>query len=282
VTVEIPAIPEDYRLVATRLTKMHKLGVQHLNLHQLCATPYNYQNYIRRGYTFLHFPHTPIFESEITALKILKFALDHRINLPINYCSLTYKNRLQGKGQRAGWASVVKSDHEELTQTGYIRRLSIQAPSKNIKKIVMALKQNKRPKALFSLNNAGTEISFHASCLKGLDLDGFDITLDYFESQLGTTDYSSETSEKIMLDPRKEIFVKKQLMAQYKGLSALGIKSFQELFFKNTAEEEVIKLFLKSYRLKKKEDIDLMMKEVGCLMACKQFERLETGFPELY
>ncbi|MFA5167084.1 MAG: radical SAM protein [Candidatus Omnitrophota bacterium] len=282
VTVEIPAIPEDYRIVTTCLAKMCKLGVQHLNLHQLQTTQNNYRNFIHRNYTFLHSPLIPIFESEITALKLMKFALNHRINLPINYCSAAYKNRLQAKGLRERLASVVKNDHEELTQTGHIRRLSIQASSENIRKIVAMLKQNKCPEALFSLNDAGTEIFFHTSRLKGLDLEGFDSTPSYFEPQLSRTGYSSETAEKMMLDSRNGIFIKKQLITQYKGLSALGMKSFQKLFFENAAEGKVIKHFLKSYELKTKEDFDLMIKEADFLKACKQFERLEAGFPELY
>jgi len=282
VTIEIPAIPEDYQFVATRLAKMRKLGVRYLNLHQLCATQNNYKDYIRRNYTFLHFPSTSIFESEITALRLMKFALDHRINLPINYCSSAYKGRLQAKGQRERLASVVKSDYEELTQTGHIRRLSLQASSENIRKIVMMLKQNKCPEPLFSLNDAGTEIFLHISCLKGLDLEGFNAALNYFEPQVGTIGYSSETAEKVILDSRKGVFIKKQLMTQYKDLSALGMKSFQELFFENAVEEEVMKSFLKNYKLKTKEDSDLMMREAGYLRACEQFERLEAGFPEFY
>ena len=144
------------------------------------------------------------------------------------------------------------------------------------------LKRNKCPEPLFSLNDAGTEIFFHASHLKGLGLEGFDSTLSYFEPQLSGTGYSSEAAEKMMLDSRNGIFIKKQLITQYKGLSVLGMKSFQKLFFENTAEGKVIQHFLKSYELKTKEDFDLMMKEAAFLKACKQFERLKAGFPELY
>lgn len=53
VTVEIPAIPEDYGIVKRCLTKMQNIGVNHLNIHQLCTTKSNYKNLIDRGYTFL-------------------------------------------------------------------------------------------------------------------------------------------------------------------------------------------------------------------------------------
>ena len=56
VTVEIPAIPEDYEIVKRCLPRMKALGVAHLNLHQLHASRYCYKQFVARGYTFLHQP----------------------------------------------------------------------------------------------------------------------------------------------------------------------------------------------------------------------------------
>ena len=39
VTVEIPAIPEDYEILKKCLPRMKAIGVAHLNLHQLFASP---------------------------------------------------------------------------------------------------------------------------------------------------------------------------------------------------------------------------------------------------
>ena len=51
VAVEIPAIPEDYETVRKLLPDMQKIGVRHLNLHQLYASEHNYRELARRGYT---------------------------------------------------------------------------------------------------------------------------------------------------------------------------------------------------------------------------------------
>jgi len=87
VTVEIPAIPEDFDLVKGLLGKMETAGVNFLNLHQLTATEYNYKAFRRRNYHLLHQPNIPVFETEICALRLLLFARENQISLPINYCS---------------------------------------------------------------------------------------------------------------------------------------------------------------------------------------------------
>jgi len=55
VTVETPAIPEDYEVLKKCIFKMQEIGVNHLNIQQLCSTRHNYRNFISRNYTFLHF-----------------------------------------------------------------------------------------------------------------------------------------------------------------------------------------------------------------------------------
>jgi pyruvate formate-lyase activating enzyme-like uncharacterized protein len=95
VTIEIPAIPEDYEKLKKCLPQMKAIGVAHLNLHQLFSNQHCYKKFIDHRYTFLHQPNLPILESEMTALRIIKYALDKNIGLPINYCCLIYKHRFQ-------------------------------------------------------------------------------------------------------------------------------------------------------------------------------------------
>jgi pyruvate formate-lyase activating enzyme-like uncharacterized protein len=71
VAVEIPAIPEDYETVRKLLPDMQKIGVRHLNLHQLYASEHNYRELARRGYTIApSVEHGPVvFASEMTAFR---------------------------------------------------------------------------------------------------------------------------------------------------------------------------------------------------------------------
>ncbi|MBF0117774.1 MAG: radical SAM protein [Desulfobacterales bacterium] len=121
VTVEIPAIPEDEEELKATVHKLNEMGVNHLNLHQLRLTPYNYKNLIKRPYTFLHGVKVTVLESELLALKILQYASQNKLKLPINYCSFVYKNRFQGAGARKRHAFYLLKPNEEITESGFIK-----------------------------------------------------------------------------------------------------------------------------------------------------------------
>lgn len=282
VTVEIPAIPEDCEIVKKCLVKLQKIGVKHLHLHQLNATEYNYKNFSDRCYTFLHRPSIPIFESEITALKLISYAIDNKISLPVNYCSSVYKNRLQSKGKRERSAPLISEDFEELTSTGYIRSLSVEDSPKNIKKIVHILQEKKCQDNLWQLNDTKTTVSFHSSLLKYIDFSKNNLTITYFHPQLMPALNSNESGKEVALNAHKKVFLRKELVACQKLASLSAIQSFQKLFIENMKEEEVRNYFYRSYELKNKKSLDELKKEMELLIAFKAWEHLEAGFPEIY
>jgi pyruvate formate-lyase activating enzyme-like uncharacterized protein len=124
VTVEIPAIPEDYERLCTLLPQLVESGVKFLNLHQLRCTPYNFKKFRERGYTFLHGHDVTVLESELTALKVIKYAADSGIELPINYCSYVYRNNFQRIRARERSAPYMLKPFEEITGAGMIRMIS--------------------------------------------------------------------------------------------------------------------------------------------------------------
>lgn len=71
VTVEIPAVPEELERMKNLLPSLYDSGVQHLNLHQLRLTPYNFEKLVARGYRFLHGKKVTVLDSELTALELL-------------------------------------------------------------------------------------------------------------------------------------------------------------------------------------------------------------------
>ncbi len=129
VSVEIPAIPEDMENLKSILKEMEKIGVKHLNLHQLMKTEHNSENLNQRGYSpvneKLYADQTPIMESELAALEILKHAIEMKSDLGINYCSRCYKSRFQGMGHRKRAALFCKDKKPDLTETGYLRKMAI-------------------------------------------------------------------------------------------------------------------------------------------------------------
>ncbi len=125
VTVEIPAVPDDEQLLRLKLVEMADAGVNHLNLHQMRLTPHNFGPLVERGYTFIHGEKITVLESELTALRTLRFARERQIALPINYCSFPYKRRFQHAAARRRIALTVCPNGEQVTEAGYLRSRTV-------------------------------------------------------------------------------------------------------------------------------------------------------------
>lgn len=123
VTVEIPMVPEEEELLQDKLVEMAAAGVQHLNLHQLRLTPYNSQHLASRPYTFVHGENVTVLESELGALRLVRYALEKGIDLPVNYCSFPYKRRFQHAAARRRGIPFVQAEHEAVTESGYLRAI---------------------------------------------------------------------------------------------------------------------------------------------------------------
>lgn len=124
VTVEIPAVPEDEELLKLKMVEMAEAGVKHLNLHQMRLTPYNFDPLTARGYVFLHGEKVTLLDSELCALRLVRFGLEQGIPLPVNYCSFTYKRRFQLAASRRRAAQSIRGPGETVTEPGFLRSLS--------------------------------------------------------------------------------------------------------------------------------------------------------------
>lgn len=124
VTVEIPAVPDDEELLKLKMVEMAEAGVNHLNLHQMRLTPYNFGPLTERGYTFIHGEKVTLLESELCALRMVRFGLEQGISVPVNYCSFPYKRRFQQAASRRRAALTVCAPGEVVTESGYLRTLS--------------------------------------------------------------------------------------------------------------------------------------------------------------
>ena len=124
VTVEIPAVPEEEDLLKLKMVEMAEAGVNHLNLHQMRLTPHNFGPLTERGYTFLHGEKVTVLESELCALRLVRFGLEQGIALPVNYCSFPYKRRFQHAAARRRAAQSVCAPGEVVTEPGFLRTLS--------------------------------------------------------------------------------------------------------------------------------------------------------------
>ncbi|MGE4319276.1 MAG: radical SAM protein [Deferribacterales bacterium] len=121
VTVEIPAVPEETELMKSIMRELSGMGVKHLNLHQLRLTPYNFEKLIERDYTYLHGDKVAVLESELTALRLMKYSKDAELSIDVNYCSFVYKNRFQGAAARRRNSAIMLKEGETVTENGYIK-----------------------------------------------------------------------------------------------------------------------------------------------------------------
>ena len=283
VTVEIPAIPEDYETLKRCLPKMKAMGVAHLNLHQLSASRYCYQNFVNRKYTFLHQPEIPVLESEMTALRLIKYALDKNIGLAINFCSVIYKHRLQKKGYRERLQPFVKEEYEGLTESGFIRKLAVKNTPENIKKLVKIFQENKCPDNFWFVKKNSPELFIHDSLLKYVDFSKQDLSVTYFAPQLtAVCEEKGENSKEVALNSGRSLFVGKKPVYQTKIKNAVSIKSFQELFIEKIDSGTVFKKFYRDFNLKTRTSIDDMMDEKERLDYLKIWECIGSGPYEIY
>jgi pyruvate formate-lyase activating enzyme-like uncharacterized protein len=190
VTVEIPAIPEDLQRLKDKMVELQDAGVAHLNLHQMRLTPYNFEPLVSRGYTFVHGAKVTVLESELTALELLRYGLDHKVGPPVNYCSFVFKNRYQGRAARLRNGRFIIKSCETLTDNGYIRTLTLVGSPDAIAHQVESFVLQAIEKDLWSKGSSRERLVIHP-CLWGLvDWEAFHLLVGYASTrQLSSMSY---------------------------------------------------------------------------------------------
>jgi uncharacterized protein len=244
VTVEIPAVPEDFPLLCKLLPEMKEAGVQYLNLHQLRCTPHNCNELIKRGYTFLHGPKVTVLESELTALRLLKYSIENKIDLPINYCSFIYKNRYQGIAAQKRHASLIKKPFEDLTCLGLIRSISVKGDSNSIDNLNVSLKSSGSDPILWNLDKQENKISLHPSLSRFIDEEKFSLCVSYHFSHMKPSVSYMNPFKEVRLKSGKKLVIERQPVCPVIELhEKSSIHAFKKLFLNHpeadiTGEEE--------------------------------------------
>lgn len=210
VTVEIPAVPEDFMLMKDKIGEMADAGVNHLNLHQLRLTPHNFRRLSSRGYTFIHGEKVTVLESELTALRLLRHALENRIPLPVNYCSFPYKRRFQRSASRRRAASLAGCDHEVVTESGYLRTLSVSGSSAMVAGLARALDALKESNGTWEIGAGGETLSFAPGLWPHLKGKVDKVEAVYHEAAISPSTPSSLTCKLIPLTTGRGLAVARQ------------------------------------------------------------------------
>jgi len=113
VMVEMPVLPGTQAAMCDLLLALDRLGVTGINLLELCYPLVNAKAFNARSYRIKARPYRvlynywyagglPVDGSELEALDLLEFALDHGLQLGVHYCSLENKHTGQIYQQNTG------------------------------------------------------------------------------------------------------------------------------------------------------------------------------------
>lgn len=185
VTVEIPAIPEDYEMLRNCLPEMARIGVTCLNLHQLTVTKHNYRNLTNRNYTIIPcIDHEPVvYESERDCLRLLKYASDERLALSVNYCSAIFKQRCYNLTRRGRAAVLARTNLEKISDAGYLASLSVTDTPGNIDRMITSFRKTGKSDKLWSITGSGSVLAFHPDLLDLTGARGRNLTVRYFMAE---------------------------------------------------------------------------------------------------
>jgi uncharacterized protein len=275
VTIEIPAIPEDFDLLKSLLKEMEKIGVDFLNLHQLHATKFNYKRFIKRNYHFYHQPSIPVFESELSALRLLLFARQQKVMLPINYCCSAYKNRFQGRDGRTRKALLGLKGYEEITTAGYIRSFRVLDCNKTIKSMVRLFADAHYSPELWHCNEKQNEIILHRDLLSFVDWSSANVTIRYFQPGV-----KLEDPEKGMIEGH--LVTNNSLVYQGEDWSEIAIDTWRKLYIEKMTAEDAFRFFFHNYPFTGKDSIAKLQRETQELKDVSEWEDLESGMVEVY
>ncbi len=237
VTVEIPAIPEDYERLRSLLPHLAANGAKFFNLHQLRCTTYNYRKFMERGYTFLHGPDVTVLESELTALKLIKSAVDSGLKFPINYCSFVYRNNFQRIGARKRSATHLAKSFEEITGAGIIRHLSVKLTKEEADRITSAMRNDREPESSVHYDPGSMKFSFTGNVFKYMDKN-IPVTLSYYDSTLNESASYRNVFKDIRLNPGKKITAERWRALPDIDLGGEDILMFKERYLDKSHSNE--------------------------------------------
>jgi len=210
VTVEIPAIPEDFQRLTKVLPQLKETGVDHLNLHQLRLTPHNRDQLVKRQYTYLHGERVTVLESELTALALMQNVVEKDIGLPVNYCTFVFQHRFQRAAARRKSAQLMARPHESITESGYIRSLGLVGDPETLSKKANRLTENGVDGQLWAIGSRKDRLYFHISLWEQVVSDGLPMAVGYSEASLCPHISYHRSFKEVRVNREKKLFIEKQ------------------------------------------------------------------------
>lgn len=232
ITVEIPVIPEDFEVVKDLLPQMINIGVNYLNLHQIRVTRHNASQLIARGYIFLHGPKISVLESELAALRILLYARENRIPLPVNYCAFIYRHRFQTRAARRRHAALIKQSYEDITEAGLIRTMGSMAAPNRIQSMTDRLSAANIAPENWYYSPAKSTLYFNQAVLDVIFPLLDNLRLDYHVTLLLPSVSYRRSYREVALNERSSVIVERAPVLADIELNPAEIRLFYDAFVK--------------------------------------------------
>jgi len=160
---------------------------------------------------------------------------------------------------------ALEGGHEEITEAGYIRRISVLDSRKNLDGIIRVLKKRKGVRNLWSLDVTGTVLSVNHSLLKFIDPDKYRLIVQYFLPKIHNNGGDDRTE--IVVNSGKSVFVARECKYLLEDLNPYLIS---KLFKLSLGTRHRIKKDMKT------------MKDRNKLQFLMPFERIESGLSEIF
>ena len=265
VTVEIPAVPEDFELSCHKMNEMAEVGVGYLNLHQLRLTPHNLERFLARPYTFLHGEKVTVLESELTALALIRHSLDENLGLPVNYCSFVYKHRYQKAAARRRSALFMRKPYETVTSAGYLRTLALVADDCGFAALVRRFEDRGIDPTLWSMSPNGQRLFLAPELLTSTDCGGRELFVSYTDCQIREHASCRHQFKECRLPSGRKIVVERWLA--------------QEFVLPGEARESFVRSYLHHGT---HQQGDHCSDEAGHLLGIEAYECIVEGLQDYY
>ena len=232
VTVEIPAVPEELDRLKKLMHCFSDMGLHHLNLHQIRCTPHNHSKLSEHGYTFLHGKQITVLESELAALQLMAYAADQGLNLPVNYCSSTYKYRYQRMAARRRFAPFIAHSYEETTDTGLIRSMAVEGPSDRIDGLQESLRKAEIPRDDCYRPEGTNKLYFKKYLWHHVQPRNWILKISYARAFLLPSVSYRNMFKEVDLDGRRKVVIERTPVVHDHSLRGEAIQWFEEVFVK--------------------------------------------------
>ncbi len=271
VTVEIPMVPEDLENVQELLPEMHDAGVSFLNIHQILATENNYRALSARRYHFVHQRVVSVLESEFAALRLLLYASERNLPLPINYCCSEYKDWAQMPALRRRICQVVLKPFQDVSPTGYIRSFIVRDSTEKIGSLLRRLEQERTEQRCWECDSYKTEVRLHCSLLPVVDFSTAKVSLRYLSPGLRLRDRAGGYAD-------GNVIVTSEIVAELNGWTRESIECWRKLYVLNVNPDQAVADFKRATPpgTAGAEDI------IATLLDLSRWERRGARMPELF